>query len=224
MTGKDPLVSIAGLDDGIVEREQRMPQPGGRQPAPGELVLLQSFLNTHFDLVSEWGADLLDTPQGLAAWLSNRGLIPRSPGQAAERLTPTAAAVRRAIAVREGLRELARQSRDPEFQPDEDQLAGLNAALQRVCTTPRLGADGVVLSPAGRDPVDRALELLVTIALLAMIDGRWRRLKACPGDHCGWVFYDHSRNSSGRWCSMAACGGRTKARAHYRRHRTRSDE
>jgi predicted RNA-binding Zn ribbon-like protein len=63
---------------------------------------------------------------------------------------------------------------------------------------------------------------LLAIALRAMIDGRWQRLKTCPGEHCGWVFYDHSRNNSGRWCSMAVCGGRTKARTHYqRRLRTR---
>jgi predicted RNA-binding Zn ribbon-like protein len=52
-----------------------------------------------------------------------------------------------------------------------------------------------------------------------MLDGTWRRLKVCPGDHCGWAFYDHSRNQTGRWCSMSVCGGRAKARAHYHRHR-----
>ena len=50
-------------------------------------------------------------------------------------------------------------------------------------------------------------------------DGSWARLKVCPGVDCGWVFYDHSRNNSSRWCSMAVCGGRTKARSHYRRRR-----
>jgi predicted RNA-binding Zn ribbon-like protein len=42
-------------------------------------------------------------------------------------------------------------------------------------------------------------------------------LKACPGRHCGWAFYDHSRNQSARWCSMQICGDREKARAYYRR-------
>ena len=28
------------------------------------------------------------------------------------------------------------------------------------------------------------------------------RLKACPD--CRWVFYDHSRNGSKRWCGMYA--------------------
>jgi len=52
-----------------------------------------------------------------------------------------------------------------------------------------------------------------------MRDGRWERLKICPGRDCGWAFYDHSRNGSGRWCSMTICGGREKARTHYRRNR-----
>jgi predicted RNA-binding Zn ribbon-like protein len=52
-----------------------------------------------------------------------------------------------------------------------------------------------------------------------MVTGRWSRLKICPGDDCGWAFYDGSRNRTGRWCSMSVCGGRSKARAHYRRQR-----
>jgi predicted RNA-binding Zn ribbon-like protein len=55
-----------------------------------------------------------------------------------------------------------------------------------------------------------------------MLDGTWARLKACPGRDCGWVFYDHSRNQSARWCSMKVCGDREKARAYYQR-RTASD-
>jgi hypothetical protein len=34
-------------------------QPGGRSPAPGELGLVQAFINTHYDLVDEHGAELL---------------------------------------------------------------------------------------------------------------------------------------------------------------------
>ena len=54
---------------------------------------------------------------------------------------------------------------------------------------------------------------------VAISDGSWSRLKVCPGDDCGWAFYDESRNRAGRWCSMSVCGGREKARAHYRRQR-----
>src|SRR6478736_4345946 len=38
---------------------------------------------------------------------------------------------------------------------------------------------------------------------------------ACPGNDCGWLFLD-PRNRR-RWCSMAVCGNRAKARAHARR-------
>jgi hypothetical protein len=47
-------------------------------------------------------------------------------------------------------------------------------------------------------------------------------MKACPGPHCGWLFYDASRNSSSTWCSMAICGNRTKTAA-YRKRRRGSD-
>lgn len=43
------------------------------------------------------------------------------------------------------------------------------------------------------------------------------RLKCCPNDDCGWLFVDETGNSRRRWCSMALCGNRTKARRHYLR-------
>lgn len=39
-----------------------------------------------------------------------------------------------------------------------------------------------------------------------------KRVKQCEGDPCGWLFFDTSRNRSRRWCSMADCGNRAKAR------------
>ena len=51
------------------------PQPGDREPAPGELALVQAFLNSHWDLEEDFGADLLGTPESLRDWLSKRGLI-----------------------------------------------------------------------------------------------------------------------------------------------------
>src|SRR5215211_1975630 len=37
---------------------------------------------------------------------------------------------------------------------------------------------------------------LYAITARAMVEGSWNKLKACPGRHCGWVFYDRSRNQS----------------------------
>jgi predicted RNA-binding Zn ribbon-like protein len=45
---------------------------------------------------------------------------------------------------------------------------------------------------------------LLSHVLAAISDGTWQRLKACPD--CRWVFYDHTRNRSKRWCLMNAGG------------------
>jgi predicted RNA-binding Zn ribbon-like protein len=43
----------------------------------------------------------------------------------------------------------------------------------------------------------------------------------CADDACQWVFIDHSRNHSRRWCSSTDCGNRDRAARHYARQ-TRS--
>jgi predicted RNA-binding Zn ribbon-like protein len=97
-------------------------------------------------------------------------------------------------------------------------LQGLNQAAAGAGVEIRLDPAEPRFVAAGAG-LDRALGQVLAITAAAMLDGTWRRLKVCPGDHCGWAFYDHSRNQTGRWCSMSVCGGRAKARAHYHRHR-----
>src|SRR5438270_9243659 len=77
-----------------------MPQPGGRAPAPGALALVQAFINTHYDLEGEHGAEVFSTPQGLRDWLATRDLLDRDAQLDRGDLA-------RAIATREALRELA---------------------------------------------------------------------------------------------------------------------
>jgi predicted RNA-binding Zn ribbon-like protein len=43
------------------------------------------------------------------------------------------------------------------------------------------------------------------------------RVRECASDTCGWLFVDTSKNGSRRWCDMADCGNRAKARRHYHR-------
>jgi predicted RNA-binding Zn ribbon-like protein len=42
-------------------------------------------------------------------------------------------------------------------------------------------------------------------------------LSQCVGEDCGWLFLDQSPSGRRKWCSMADCGNRAKARRHYRR-------
>lgn len=48
------------------------------------------------------------------------------------------------------------------------------------------------------------------------------RLRPCANDACTLFLLDRSRSGAGRWCSMAACGNRAKARRHYERTRAGS--
>lgn len=61
-------------------------------------------------------------------------------------------------------------------------------------------------------PVARAATTLLSSPELA-------RVRECAGDPCGWVFFDLSKNASRRWCDMADCGNRAKARRYRARKR-----
>jgi predicted RNA-binding Zn ribbon-like protein len=78
-------------------------------------------------------------------------------------------------------------------------------------------AGGWHLDP-GADGVDGAMARLAAVVVDAMGDGTWSRLKPCRNHGCRWLFYDHSTNRSGTWCTMSVCGNRRKARAYRRRH------
>jgi predicted RNA-binding Zn ribbon-like protein len=44
-------------------------------------------------------------------------------------------------------------------------------------------------------------------------------VRQCASDGCDWLFLDHSKSHSRRWCDMKVCGNRNKARRFYRRQR-----
>ncbi|MFF7384933.1 CGNR zinc finger domain-containing protein [Streptomyces griseoluteus] len=45
------------------------------------------------------------------------------------------------------------------------------------------------------------------------------RLRPCANSECRLFLLDRSRANRARWCSMAVCGNREKARRHYERTR-----
>jgi predicted RNA-binding Zn ribbon-like protein len=192
---------------------RRSTQPGGRAPAPGELALVQAFVNSHYDLEYEHGAELLADPAALERWLRRHRLL----GGGSDRLAP--ADLRRALEVRERLRELA--GRNGPGRAPGNPHAELNRLAEGAAVEVRFTRSGPRFIAPRDAGFDGTLGRLLAITASSLIDGSWQRLKVCPGSDCGWTFYDHSRNLSGRWCSMAVCGGRAKARAHYRRHKDR---
>lgn len=190
-------------------RPQVERQPGGRRPAPEQLGLVQAYINTYWDLAGR-GGDQLASAAGLADWLTKRGLL--EPGT---RLDQTQH--QRALDLREGLHAMAFVNNG--MAADPDVIEGLNRALRAPGLFVQLEPSERPDFQARHRDLESALACIATIVAVAQIDGRWPRLKACPGEHCGWAFYDHSRNQAGSWCSMSVCGSRAKAREYRKRMR-----
>ncbi len=71
-------------------------------------------------------------------------------------------------------------------------------------------ADGVLELP---------IWLVARSAADLLVSPELERVRECAGDDCDWLFLDASRNRSRRWCDMAECGNRAKARRNYERRR-----
>jgi predicted RNA-binding Zn ribbon-like protein len=176
-------------------------------PAPGDLELLQRFLNLHDHDAA--GAELDPPLEMIQTFLLERGLLsPDEPFGEAERAT--------ALALRRALRSLIARGSEglkPEDAEVIDEI-GIRAGLH-----PHFHAGRVpTLEPRGQG-VAAAFGKLVAIAFLASFDGSFEHLKLCADPTCRAVFYDRSRNRSGKWCSMEACGNRAKVRAWRERQR-----
>lgn len=50
-----------------------------------------------------------------------------------------------------------------------------------------------------------------------------RRVRECSADDCALVYVDTTRAGTRRWCSMQACGNRTKVARHRRGRRTEGE-
>jgi predicted RNA-binding Zn ribbon-like protein len=191
-----------------VERRAPDPQPANRAPAPGDLALVQALVNSFHNLDTR--REEFDSPAGLTDWLIHRELL--DPG---ERLTQ--ADLTRVLDVREGLRALMYANNHERVE--QDSIERMNRALRAPGLAVQLDAFARPDFRSARRDLDSALALIATIVAVAQLDGRFARLKACPGHDCGWAFYDSSRNQASGWCSMQICGQRAKARA-YRQRRT----
>jgi predicted RNA-binding Zn ribbon-like protein len=177
-----------------------------KREAPGKLELVRSFVNT---LDVETGTDELESPDALKGWLCGRRLL--EPGAP---VSPVS--TQRAVAVREALRSLLCANGGEALDPDA--VATLEASVQWARLTVVFDERGRIRVEPGRPGTAGAVGRLLAIVADAMADGSWARLKVCGAADCRWAFYDHTRNRSGRWCSMAVCGNRAKVRAYRTRH------
>lgn len=175
-----------------------------------DLVVVEQFLNTLDERTFSWhgekhvASDALTSVEALSAWLTSHDLL--AAGQAS-RPSDLAAAV----SLRAALREALADGADADAAKVADALAafplrltlGLSGRLRLAATS---GAPG--------------LNAIIETVAANVAGGGWSRLKLCSAPDCRWAFYDASRNAGGRWCSMNACGNRSKTRAYRQRRAT----
>ena len=179
-----------------------------RETAGGVLGLIQAYVNT---VDFEAGPDDFKDPNTLGDWLVARKLM--EPGQAAD-----ANDLKHAIAVREAIRGVIGANSGSRVYPLD--IATLNEAIAASRLRARFGSDGKARLEPEAEGVEGALGRIVAAVFAAMSEDDWTRLKVCDSRSCRWVFYDRSRNHSSRWCKMASCGNRQKARRFRERSKT----
>ena len=171
-----------------------------RETATGDLGIVQAFVNT---LDMEPGSEELKDSNTLHDWLVAWDLM--ATAQPVEE-----GDLKHALALREAMRSVIGGNSGQRIYPVD--LATLNEAATASRLRMRFGADSRArLEPEAAGAVG-AMGRLVAALYAAMQTEEWDRLKLCGSGTCRWAFYDRSKNHSSRWCAMATCGNRAKAR------------
>jgi predicted RNA-binding Zn ribbon-like protein len=184
-----------------------LPQPvhqdAGTQPAPEDLELVRSFLSLH-DHEQGDPDGLPPSLESLRWWLGSRDLLPSEETVKDQDLAW-------ALRVRDALttKVLENMGRERDGEATEFLNRAAEQTGLRVCFGCSDG-DPIHVEAAG---VRGAIGRILGTAFLAELDGRWERFRICHDPSCSTVFFDRSKNKSGKWCSMSSCGNRAKVRA-----------
>lgn len=167
----------------------------------GDEAVLLALLNSS-PMVDGTPADALGSDEAARAWLAEQGLdVPLADREV----------------LRSGRNLLQAVTRGE--QPPSA-LAGL---LDGVVARPAFTGDELTwtLGLSGGDPLTGGRGVLARAVLTwdELRTTRPGRLRGCANDECSLFLLDRSKSNSGRWCSMASCGNRLKARRHHQRSR-----
>ena len=183
----------------------RLPDPVAGRPA-------LDFCNTRAGWGSRMPKEYLIDPAVLPLWCREAGLI--TPGDAARLLDhplprDTQSVHLRTLAFREALYPvLLGHGQDADWAVVGEEAARARGAGRLI--------RGNANEPASWEPVWSGQEtalLAVAAAAADFLTGpAHHTVAACPGIGCGWLFSDPRGRR--RWCSMAVCGNRAKARRH----------
>jgi predicted RNA-binding Zn ribbon-like protein len=144
--------------------------------------------------------DLAD-PARARAWLARAGGL------------GTEAELQHVRQVRQALQAVVRGQQPPDV---------LGPLLQSVTCVPALTDGRIAWTLSG--PPERLLAVRAVLAWDALAKHSPGRLRPCANDECRLFLIDRSKANAARWCSMAVCGNRMKARRHYQRSRNAQAE
>jgi predicted RNA-binding Zn ribbon-like protein len=191
--------------------------------APAEDLCL-AFTNTRYWRGKDEPTETLSGYGDLLAWLEkNSGsapaLLSRAKHWAVGHATLADKATAEAVALRESIYRLFTSVAAGEKVADRE-LAELNRVLAEAPPRERLirGEAGFGWAAGADAPGLPALlaPILWSAADLLTHAGD-RRVRRCANDECLWLFMDHSKGGTRRWCEMNSCGNRAKAKRHYLR-------
>ena len=123
----------------------------------------------------------------------------------------------RAIAFREALYRIAKCLLEG-WAPPEADLRLVNREIVTAESHRRLTFSDARLSRTWDDAAapERVLWSVAESATVLLASPDAASLRQCPGEECGWIFLDTSRNHARRWCQMRICGNRAKVRRFRR--------
>jgi predicted RNA-binding Zn ribbon-like protein len=185
------------------------PDPSSNKSAPFAAVARADKLDDYFDLL---------------AWSLHSGLLGENEAQslareAGRREKEAAATLKRAIALRGAIYRICAAIIHG-ARPRVADLDLLNKELNLAHGRVRLSASEGNLVWEWTDTknaLDRMLWLVADSAAEMLTTDDLTRLRECPGEDCGWLFLDISKNSRRQWCDMQTCGNLAKVRRFRQR-------
>lgn len=178
------------------------------------------FVNTVASWNSNAPGEYLNNFEDFLRWSGRNGLLWTS---AIERFrkrpqTEQQAAFKEVRKMRESLHAVLAARAAANKLPQEA-LDYLNAIIRRTVEWRRIAAD----ADSGLRQICCVWDMKEAPAIAALGPVAWKaaellelgelsRLKECPGDDCGWLFLDTSKNRSRQWCSMKTCGNTAKVK------------
>lgn len=194
---------------------KRMPQPVHERtetpPAPGDLELVRAFLSLHDHEMGNPDG-LPPSLESLRWWLTSKALVEDGKHIKDQDLAW-------ALRVRDALTTKVRENMGE--APDTLAIEFLNRAAEQTGLRVCFGCSDETPIHVDATGVRGAIGKILGSAFLAELDGRWERFRVCHDPGCSAVFFDRSKNQSGKWCSMSSCGNRAKVRAFRERQAAR---